>query len=115
VQVERARSLGVRTIVTDARPSGDPLQTAHELADRALAIIRETECDGLIIFGGDTTLAILETIGCERLMPTGEIAPGVPVSLAVTGERRFTLVSKAGGFGSENIVESIIANMRPAA
>ena len=63
--------------------------------------------------GGDTVEAILDAFGIAALDVLGEFRPGVPVSRAATGAGMdrpgFTLVSKAGGFGSPDLFTEIAA------
>ena len=112
---EHARSLGIPVIAADGEPAGDPAAVARDLAARTAALVETHGFDGIIVFGGDTALAVLDALGCTRLMPVDEVAPGVPLSIAITPGRRLTVVTKAGGFGSENIVECVIEKLRPAA
>lgn len=58
----------------------------------------------LVIFGGDTARAVLRGFGDPPLHPLGEIMPGVPVSWFVCQGRRWTLVTKAGGFGEPELL-----------
>jgi uncharacterized protein YgbK (DUF1537 family) len=58
--------------------------------------------DGLMVFGGDTAYGILECLGGPALYPMGEVVPGVPVS-RIEG-RREVLITKAGGFGTPDLI-----------
>jgi uncharacterized protein YgbK (DUF1537 family) len=114
-QAEHARSLGIHVETTSPEPAGDPAGVARELAGRTPELIEKHGVDGLIVFGGDTALSVIDALGCTRLASVGEAAPGVPVSVAFTPEREITVVTKAGGFGSDNVVEQIVEALRPAA
>ena len=59
---------------------------------------------GLIIFGGDTALAVFAALGIRQLTPLGEIFPGVAVSSA--SGRIF--VTKAGGYGQPGLVADLL-------
>jgi D-threonate/D-erythronate kinase len=63
--------------------------------------------DGLFIFGGDTAFEVLQALDCTKLRPLGEIVPGVPVSLVEFGGRGLVLLTKAGGFGTVDIVPAV--------
>lgn len=58
----------------------------------------------LVIFGGDTARETLRAFGDPPLHPLGEIMPGVPVSWFVHQGRRWSLVTKAGGFGEPELL-----------
>jgi uncharacterized protein YgbK (DUF1537 family) len=58
----------------------------------------------VIVFGGDTAEAVLRAAGIGALLPLGEVMPGVAAARA--GSRVF--VTKAGGFGPEDVVEQIV-------
>jgi uncharacterized protein YgbK (DUF1537 family) len=64
--------------------------------------LKQTRIDALMIFGGDTASGILDALGIRVLAPVGEVVPGVPVS-RVQG-RQWHLISKAGGFGDEQVI-----------
>jgi uncharacterized protein YgbK (DUF1537 family) len=63
-------------------------------------VLEAGSVDCLIVFGGDTTLAILNALGITVLESAGELAPGIPVSIASYCGRSITFVTKAGSFGT---------------
>ena len=70
-------------------------------------LIREHEIKNLIIFGGDTLMGILKNIGCQYIIPVSEIFPGVVFTRAVGKDTAINVITKAGGFGEESIIERI--------
>jgi 4-hydroxythreonine-4-phosphate dehydrogenase len=52
----------------------------------------------LVLTGGDTARAVLQTIGVNALRVWGEAEPGVPFSTAM-GAWEGTVITKAGSFG----------------
>jgi uncharacterized protein YgbK (DUF1537 family) len=90
-QAEAARRLGLEVI-------------AEGEADRLAAVAAESTARGMMIFGGDTALAVWRALGIETLEPLGEALPGVAVSRA--GGRVF--VTKAGGFGEPDLAERVL-------
>ncbi|MDU1909657.1 four-carbon acid sugar kinase family protein [Fusobacterium sp.] len=70
-------------------------------------LIREHEIKNLIIFGGDTLMGILKNIGCQYVIPISEIFPGVVFTRAVGKNTVINVITKAGGFGEESIIERI--------
>lgn len=80
----------------------------HGLEQRGWRLGTRDEASGapgaLVIFGGDTAREILRGFGDPPLHPLGEIMAGVPVSWFVHEGRRWTLVTKAGGFGAPELL-----------
>ena len=70
-------------------------------------LIREHEIRNLIIFGGDTLMGIPKNIGCQYIIPVSEIFPGVVFTRAVGKDTTINVITKAGGFGEESIIERI--------
>lgn len=70
-------------------------------------LIKEQNIKNLIIFGGDTLMGILKNIGCHYIIPISEIFPGVVFTKAVGKNSVVNVITKAGGFGEENIIEKI--------
>lgn len=68
-------------------------------------LLAERDFDGLMVFGGDTAFGIIESLGMPLLRPIAEILPGVPVS-RIDG-RRELLITKAGGFGTPDLIERL--------
>lgn len=87
--------------------AGDPVKVAGSLgALTRLVLDCAIEC-ALVVFGGDTAIHIMEAVECSGLLPVEEIVPGVAVSHAVCKYGKIILVSKAGGFGEEDVLLKI--------
>ena len=70
-------------------------------------VLINSEISGIMIFGGDTAINICENLGTRALRILGEIEPLVPYGVFVGGKMDGVFVAtKAGGFGSENIIKS---------
>lgn len=116
-QTRRALESGVFTrdrtagpcfsVVMSNEESGpDPDAIALELADLSLRQMRAHPPGALTVFGGDTAAAVLDALEVRTIVPLYEFATGVVVSVIDSGvlpETRL-LVSKAGGFGDEELV-----------
>lgn len=96
---EEARGLGLEvwSMPRGALSQADEKLTA--MAQRAAA----HPADGMMIFGGDTALAVWSAMGVRRLQPLGELLPGVAVSQAA-GK---IFVSKAGGFVAPGLLAAL--------
>jgi uncharacterized protein YgbK (DUF1537 family) len=65
----------------------------------------------LVVVGGATLRSVLDRLGVHELQVIGEFAPGVIVSRIPATER--TLVSKAGAFGADSALVSILDRLSP--
>lgn len=103
LQAERARSTpGVQVLVT------------HEPGPAAAALHAGT-FDAIAVFGGDTAFGLLQALGHREVTPLGEVLPGVPASAIFREGRRLALITKAGGFGEENLIQSVMERMKSTA
>lgn len=67
----------------------------------------------LMIFGGDTARAVLGKLGAEQMLITGQIQPLVPFGMIrASGIKDQTVITKAGGFGSQDIILETIKFLR---
>ena len=58
----------------------------------------------ILIIGGDTLLALMAALGCSSLTPVREPARGVVLSVLDYAGERYRILSKSGGFGSEDLL-----------
>ena len=70
-------------------------------------LIKEQNIKNLIIFGGDTLMGILKNIECQYIIPVSEIFSGVVFTRAIGKNISINIITKAGGFGEESIIERI--------
>jgi len=100
-QARRARRIpGVRVLMThDPKPAVKALQTGA--------------FDAVAIFGGDTAYALVRALGVHELTPVGEVLPGVPVSGIYFEMEWLPVITKAGGFGGEDLIKSVMERMKP--
>ncbi len=92
------------------------LKTARRAGRAVLDVLRRVELDALVVFGGDTAYAVIDAIGSPPVQPMGEVFPGVPLGRIAAaalrtriGERArdLYLVTKAGGFGSVDVLTEL--------
>ncbi len=85
----------------------------HALGLLLSRLLAQTRPCGLLLFGGDTALGACRAIGCAGLRIVAEAEPFVPVGLAIGGPwDGLPLVTKAGGFGSEQVIENALRLLR---
>lgn len=95
--LERARSFGVGRRELH-------MLVAENLAEVISGVVEAGAFRILTVFGGDTLLAVVRSLGWTTFRPLGEVLPGVAVS-EVAGHTDCPLVvSKAGGFGGAEVL-----------
>jgi D-threonate/D-erythronate kinase len=103
-QAARARNIGVR-VLTTPEASMDPAEAAESIAEEAVRLERP---DLLIAFGGDTAYRVLRRLGLSSVTAVREVLSGIPLSTA----DGLAIVTKAGGFGTPDVVERILKELR---
>jgi uncharacterized protein YgbK (DUF1537 family) len=102
-----AEALRTRGWAALATPGTCPPGVGVRVGALARQAVRSAAVDCLVIFGGDTALTVLRSIGATVLESVGELTPGVPLSLARDRGRTLLVASKAGGFGGTDMLLSI--------
>lgn len=94
-----------------ARAQALGIDTSHLgglIAENIGAIVRRVLAHAaigtMIVFGGDTLLGIADAIGCHLMRPVTEIVPGVALARFANDQLAMNVVTKAGGFGGEDVV-----------
>jgi uncharacterized protein YgbK (DUF1537 family) len=85
-----------------------PVIIQERLGEVTSRFLQLTKSNTLVVFGGDTLLGITEKLGISHLYPLIEIEDGVVLSEASS----FFFITKAGGFGKEDIIDRIISFIR---
>lgn len=118
-------TVALRTAPRVAEQGAAGTKAAREAGRAVAELMGIIDFDTLIVFGGDTLIAVMEEMGVVGLVPLDQIESGIPISLALmrprddglrptfapvsreAGRRRPIVVSKAGGFGEAAVVETI--------
>ena len=66
----------------------------------------------ILCTGGDTLLALMQTIGTQELTPVCELAPGVVLAHFAYRDKIYTIISKSGGFGEADLLCHMAAEMK---
>lgn len=75
---------------------------------RAIAVeTRRMQPSTLLLTGGDTALAVLEALGTRVVQVGGEAAAGLPWFKVQIGGIPTVVITKSGGFGSEDILSRV--------
>lgn len=101
---------GFRGSDSERMERSDAGEAIASIVERILA--KTTGC-AMVVFGGDTLFGIVSGIIQGGMVPVKEIMPGVPASLArFKNGNLCVVVSRSGGFGSEDSAEKIIKLFR---
>ncbi|MCG8477960.1 MAG: hypothetical protein MI724_02615 [Spirochaetales bacterium] len=63
---------------------------------------------GLFVTGGDIAAHVLRAIGVSRIRVESEVESGVPLGTLTVDGRELGIVTKAGGFGSDEILLTVL-------
>ena len=79
-----------------------------------VAQIAQQNPDAVFVIGGDTAFALIRELGFPPMNAIAEIVPGVPVTrLSIKGrERDLILITKAGGFGDDQVLNQVQERFR---
>ena len=94
-------------VLSTTADAGDPECVLDRLANVAATVVRDTGCETLTIFGGDTAAKILSKLAVQVIHPIRELLPGIPVSRVTVEGRSLKLITKAGGFGESDVVRQL--------
>jgi D-threonate/D-erythronate kinase len=97
--------------------TGEMVASAASVArrfGRAIAVeARRIQPSTLLLTGGDTALEVLKALGTRVVQVGGEAAAGLPWLEVEIGGKPTVVVTKSGGFGSEDILSRVLGNLNP--
>lgn len=93
-----------------------PGSAAHEAIPRALgrivAALPPSPTNIVMVLGGDTALGLIGALRARAVRPEQEVAPGVVLSaVELAGGRSLRLITKAGGFGPEDLISRLMGEI----
>lgn len=91
-----------------------PAAAASELAQIADAVRHQTPVEALVMFGGETSGTVLQTLDIPFAQPWSDVLPGVPVSRIHWDGKTRWLVTKAGAFGEPGLLADLYQRLTPA-
>lgn len=92
----------------DADRPREPSDVAGCLGHSVLQVHRLVAPGAIVLTGGDTALAVLDTLGVVRLDVGGQWSTGVPVSTVDIDASKVACVTKAGGFGTQDLFVQLV-------
>ncbi|MDP3342161.1 four-carbon acid sugar kinase family protein [Frigidibacter sp.] len=84
-----------------------PAEASARFAEGVARWVREAPPATLLACGGESAAAILRNLGTGLLLVSGEALPGVPVSTMLDGVPGLQILTKSGGFGAPDTLESL--------
>jgi uncharacterized protein YgbK (DUF1537 family) len=90
-----------------ATPGVCPRGVSQRIGAMAGRVLEDQTVDGIVVFGGQTAWALLQTLDVTEIEPRFDLLPGTPLSLIRRRGRDIVLVTKAGGFGGTDALLSI--------
>lgn len=88
---------------------------AERLGSIAASLVQSYAVSGLVLTGGAVAVAVCQELGIGSLEIERELGPGVPAGRALGGAwDGMKVVTKAGGFGGDNILVKAIRYLRGA-
>jgi len=88
--------------------SMDNRQVAKNMGAMVVELIRSSEVDYLVVFGGDTLYGILSQMDGILITLEKEFEPGIVCSMINFQNKGLHLITKAGGFGDSLTLTNIL-------
>ena len=113
-QHRRARALAeAKGVDLWATPEerGDPEQLTALLVNEVCKAVLAGRCDGLVVTGGETAKHIARRLQAQEIRVLHEVQPGIPLCLMHTPCGVIPLVTKAGGFGGDDVFTQCVQAM----
>lgn len=100
-------------VLPDQPPRGAPdpeagRALARHLGMAAALAAQSVPLGALFLSGGDTATAVLSALGAHGVRILGEVAPGIPYGRVIGGAAQVPVVTKAGGFGSDDALSAAL-------
>ena len=106
----RAFAKGV-TLWATPEERGDPERLTALLVEEVCEAVLAGRCDGLVVTGGETAKHIARRLQVRDIRVLREVQPGIPLCLMHTPRGVIPLVTKAGGFGDEDVFTHCVQAM----
>ncbi|MGH7332490.1 MAG: four-carbon acid sugar kinase family protein [Candidatus Rokuibacteriota bacterium] len=107
-QVAVAAAAGMSVLATPDTDGDDRLRAAKRLAEEARRVVESGGVDLVAVTGGETAVALLEALGCERVDLVGAPRAGLALGhLVASGYPSLPVLTKAGGFGPDDLFVSL--------
>jgi D-threonate/D-erythronate kinase len=103
-QVEAATAAGMSVLTTGETDEGDRPWVAKRLAEEARRVIENEDVQLVAVTGGETAVALLDSLGCEQIDLAGAPRAGLALGyVRAPNHPQLPLLTKAGGFGPDDL------------
>jgi uncharacterized protein YgbK (DUF1537 family) len=82
-------------------------RVADNIGEITVRILNSVHVGNLVVFGGDTLHSVLSKMRCDGVFPVFEISPGVVVAKILSAVHTCVIITKSGGLGNRDVLESI--------
>jgi D-threonate/D-erythronate kinase len=83
--------------------SGDSALLTAALVEQVCQALQADLCDGLVVTGGETAKQIARALNATGIRVLREVASGIPLCVLETPPGDIPLITKAGGFGDQDV------------
>lgn len=87
------------------------LRISRSVAGAGRALLDEGLDARLMCVGGDTLLALMQSVGVHELVPVCELSKGVVLTSFRYREREIYIMTKSGGFGDDELIVRLAENI----
>jgi len=88
------------------------IRISHAITSAAKTLLDNGLEARLMCVGGDTLLALMQYVGVHELVPICEIEKGVVLTSFNYNNKNYSIMTKSGGFGEENLLVKIAGNIK---
>jgi uncharacterized protein YgbK (DUF1537 family) len=110
----KATAAPLTAFVCVGEPVGPAASVARRFGRAIAAEVRRVQPSTLFLTGGDTAIAALRALGSDTLDVRGEAAAGLPWSVLEVDGKPTAVVTKSGGFGSEDVLFRVLGRPKRA-
>jgi uncharacterized protein YgbK (DUF1537 family) len=82
------------------------------LGELTSKIVKNTYVRNLILTGGDVALGVCEELKIYNMNILDELLPGIPLVIANYKNYKLNIITKAGGFGKEDVLYNLINKLK---
>ncbi len=100
------------SVKLNINPKKAHLLIAENIGKMVKQVLDKTTIGHLVIFGGDTAFGIIKALGCNGIVPQNEIFLGVVASDILSNKYNVQIITKAGGFGSDDTLIRIVEYLK---
>jgi D-threonate/D-erythronate kinase len=103
LQLAHLQKTGAIDVLATPNQAGNSITLMHELTQQVKQTMHASRCDGLIVTGGETAKHIAAALHATGITVLREVDAGIPLCLLHTPSGDVPLITKAGGFGTDDI------------